>query len=69
MDFADIAAKREQIDRDLALAAQAAHKPALVPNGRCYYCDARVGADAEFCDGDCRDDYERIEAARVRNGV
>ena len=68
MDFADIAANREQLDRDLAIRAQSAHKPALVPNGCCYNCDEPVCADAEFCDSNCRDDYERREAAKVRNG-
>lgn len=69
MDFADIAAEREQLDRDLALKEQANREPAMRPKRSCYYCAASLASGVLFCDSGCRDDYERIKAARVRNGV
>lgn len=68
MDIIDQAAEREQMDRDLALAAARNHAPALVPCGVCFNCEASVPAGADFCDSDCRDDYERRKAAEVRRG-
>lgn len=36
--------------------------------GRCYFCEEQVPDARLFCDADCRDDYEREEAARRRAG-
>lgn len=59
-DEADIAAAATEI----ALAAARLRRlPVLPHTGRCHNCDAEVG-DALFCDGDCRDDWQRRERAR-----
>ena len=36
--------------------------------GACLACDEVVPEGARWCDGDCRDDYERIVRAQRRNG-
>ena len=36
--------------------------------GACRFCDEPVAPDTLFCDRDCRDDFERERAARVRAG-
>lgn len=63
MDIIDQAADREQMDRDLAIAASHRHAPALTPVGVCYNCESSVPDGACFCDRDCRDDYERRQRA------
>ncbi len=37
--------------------------------GQCLSCDAPVGPAQRFCDGHCREDWERAERARARNGA
>lgn len=64
-DPIDQACQREEEDRERALKAQAA-KPRMQPCGACYNCDAVVDGRC-FCDGDCRDDYERRERAKQLN--
>ena len=32
--------------------------------GKCLWCDAEIGADRRFCDGACRDDYQRVVLGR-----
>ena len=39
-----------------------------VPRGRCLYCDETCNADAVLHE-DCREDYERVEAIRRRQGT
>lgn len=64
-DFADIAAEREQIDTERAIAAaRARHSLEPVACGRCHNCEASVPQGATFCDADCRDDWQ----ARRRAG-
>ena len=65
MDDIDRAQEREAKDRDLCLAQR---KPQLIPCGVCYNCTKPVAGLAEFCDADCRDDYELREAASARAG-
>lgn len=36
--------------------------------GWCAYCEEFLGGEARFCDTDCRDGYDRVTAARARNG-
>jgi len=35
---------------------------------RCHFCDETLQPEILFCNDDCRDDYEKEEAARARNG-
>ena len=67
MDDIDRAQQREEMDRDLAIAA--ARQNALPFTGDCHNCGASVPDGWRFCDSDCRDDYEREIAARRREGL
>ena len=64
-DAIDQGCQREQEDRDRALAAQAA-KRAMPFTGACYNCEAVIDRGC-FCDGDCRDDFERRVRAKKLN--
>jgi hypothetical protein len=65
MDEADAAQHQEALAQQAAMRKRHATLPAI---GRCYSCDAQVEAGRKFCDRDCLDDFERIEAARRRAG-
>lgn len=67
MDDIDRAQEQEQKDRARALAA-ALNRNSLPYIGQCYNCEASVPKGANFCDADCRTDYERQQAAQRRNG-
>lgn len=46
-----------------------ARKPAgLIPCGACHFCSEDVPGDKLFCGVDCRDDHQKVEAAKGRNG-
>ena len=64
-DEADQAQFIEQ--RDLALALRQRHTT-LTATGKCYSCDEPVPEGRKFCNRDCLDDFERIEASRKRGG-
>jgi len=70
-DIYDQASDREQLDRDLAISMQR-KRTNLLPTGACYFCDSLLREGLLFCmengKSECRDDYERIEKARERNG-
>ena len=54
-------------DRELQLRLQEAReKPRwqLKAVGSCYNCDETLGPGAQFCDADCRQDYEGRKWAR-----
>ena len=40
----------------------------IAPDGHCRFCDALVALAGQFCDVDCRDDFEKERAALVRSG-
>ncbi|MGB7650902.1 MAG: hypothetical protein WBL62_06890 [Gallionella sp.] len=69
-DICDRAA--DEVERELAeaLRKQAA-RAAMVqqPCGFCFNCDEIVGVGLRYCDGDCRDDFERLERARKNKGM
>lgn len=58
-DPVDLGQKREAEMRDDAL-REVKLVPTLKPCGVCYNCDEKID-DGEFCDADCRDDYERLQ--------
>jgi hypothetical protein len=65
-DEIDAAFVQEEAYRAAALNRRQASLPAA---GICYACGERVaGAMQRFCDAECREDWERTEAARRRNG-
>ena len=43
-------------------------RPALVAHGCCHYCDETLASELLFCNVDCRDDYEKEQAAKARAG-
>lgn len=64
MDDIDRAAEQEEMHLAAALSAR---NPVLHYNGHCYNCgETSAGI---FCDADCRDDYQRYEAAKRRAGI
>lgn len=44
-----------------------ARKRSLMPRGACYNCDDPLSEGA-FCCVECRDDYEKMQRAKERNG-
>lgn len=66
-DRADIEVERELAE---ALRKQAARAAAMQqPCGFCFNCDEIVAVGLRFCDGDCRDDFERLARARKNAGA
>lgn len=43
-------------------------RPGLIATGRCHNCDETLPPAHLFCDADCRDDYEKVQAAKQRKG-
>ena len=68
MDDIDRAQEREEMDRATAIRA-ARVAVALPDTGLCYWCEDPVPAGAHFCNCECREDYDRHEKSRRRNGV
>ncbi|MFJ3046969.1 hypothetical protein ACIPEN_14150 [Herbaspirillum chlorophenolicum] len=48
--------------------AAARRAPELQPDCRCHFCDEMVVVNLLFCDVNCRDDFERQNAALRRAG-
>jgi hypothetical protein len=69
MDDIDRACEREQMDRDLAIAAAAQHEPMLPACGECYNCQASVAPGLRYCDKSCADDHSARKSAEVRRGA
>lgn len=60
-DLADQAAAREQ--QDLALALQQRKPAGPAATGHCLSCGEPLCGDLRWCDRDCRDDWQRAQAA------
>ena len=58
MDDADVAEKHQRAEIQRAIRNR---RPTLPYTGNCHWCDAPVGPRQQFCDADCRDDYEQHE--------
>jgi len=67
-DIADRADTLIAMERAVALAAVRKSAHNLVPDGHCYFCDEDVPHDRLFCNADCRDDFDRHNAALKRTG-
>jgi hypothetical protein len=66
-DHADNADSR--IFRTIAAGLAAVRRaPELQPDCRCHFCDEIVAVNLLFCDVDCRNDFERQDAALRRAG-
>lgn len=42
--------------------------PGLLPDRHCHFCESEIAPELLFCDIDCRDDFEREQAAIKRAG-
>jgi len=63
MDDLDLASEREEIARQAAISHR---KPVPEHDGHCLNCGAEsAGA---YCDAGCREDAERFDRARERDG-
>ncbi len=71
MDISDMATAREEQHRAISLDAQArAAQAALKPMGACHNCGETLSAGLLFCPGvACRDDFEKRQQAKRRNGT
>ena len=66
-DICDRAADEEERERAECLRKQTLKAAQMEqPCGFCFNCDAHVGVGKRFCDGDCRDDFERRARAKKR---
>lgn len=69
MDLADQAQDVELMSRELHIAqARKQGQSALQGNGRCHYCETLLQLPHRFCDADCRDDWQALQASKRRNG-
>lgn len=68
--MSDVADRSDQhVEQFIAAAiAHVGRQPRMMGTGRCWFCDEVIKPDLLFCDRDCRDDFERERAARVRAG-
>lgn len=70
MDFFDRAQELEMLQRESSIAEARKAKPAGPEfTGECHHCEAPLPFPRRFCDGDCREGWEREAAARKRNGT
>ena len=67
-DIYDQATFREEQERERSIAAARRVGKLLEANGACHWCGEALRAGKRFCDADCRDDYERQEKMKARNG-
>lgn len=71
MDDIERGQEREQLDRELAIFNQR-KRTNLLPVGSCYFCDSILRDGVLFCTdngkSECRDDWDREQAAKKRNG-
>lgn len=56
-DIIDRGSEREEFDREVAIHQRRPRGP--VPNGECAICGRPVPVGAQFCDAECREDWER----------
>lgn len=48
--------------------AHARGKQGMKATGECRFCDEAIGSGKLFCNIECRDDYQKSQAAMKRNG-
>ncbi|MFZ6875355.1 hypothetical protein ACO0LF_25090 [Undibacterium sp. Di27W] len=66
-DLADSADARIKLDIDYAL-KNMQRAPEHEPDMHCLFCDEAVGHGKLFCNIECRNDYQKLQAAIKRNG-
>lgn len=69
--MSDIADRADwRIEQDLQNArAHIGKQPILDRDGRCHFCDELIAHGLLFCNADCRDDYDKEQAALRRAGA
>lgn len=65
-DFASALEDRERESLISSIRNASAKRPEYT--GQCYYCEEAIESPLIFCDANCRDDFEREQAALRRNG-
>ena len=68
-DVSDQATNREEQERERCINAARRQNRAMQPTGACYWCDEVVNGEKRFCDSDCRDMWQKQDAARKRAGA
>ena len=69
MDMFDQAQELEMLQRDANITAARKTAPGSpVYTGVCCYCKDTASYPRRFCDGECREGWEKEQAARKRNG-
>lgn len=59
-----------QVQEESALKEALSRRQATLPAvGQCYSCHEQIAGALRFCDRDCMQDWERVQAARRRNGA
>ncbi len=68
--MSDIADKSDQLIEILTSKAIsfASREHYVQSNGHCLFCDESISHAELFCNTDCRDDYDKEQAALRRNG-
>lgn len=70
MDFFDRAQELELLQRESSIAAARNIKPdGPTFTGKCHYCVAELVAPRRFCDGECREGWDKLSAASKRRGT
>ena len=70
MDFFDRAQELEMLQRESNIAEARKAKPAGPEfTGECHHCGEARLFPWRFCDADCREGWEREDAARKRRGT
>lgn len=67
-DDVDVASENELFNIELAKRNMKANAVQLVSTGCCHNCEEPVSDQQLFCDADCRDDWDKEQAAKRRNG-
>ena len=66
-DAADVAQYHmEQMEAQVGVGHRGKPWESLQAVGQCYNCDERLEPEQRFCDKDCRDDWAKRRAARMR---
>jgi len=60
----DIDRAQNEVERLHAEAMRLVKPAGPVATGRCLYCDEILDDHARWCDGDCRDQWERLKTRK-----
>jgi hypothetical protein len=58
-----------QIEMNIVAAFANRRRSNLRPIGRCWFCEEELTKTMLFCSSECRDDYDREQAAKARAGA